>query len=173
MTNAPAPGWYQDPELAGRLRYWDGNQWTEHLAAAQNASPTYPVASGFYQPSGQHVTLFNNPYQLPPRTSRRSIENALSTNERVQAAAIDAAMIIPFVVIGLWLAPVLAWVSGDGTAKGHAYHGAALVLALVLGIGFVFWNFVIREITLGTEVLARRKKPIANPEDTPPTADGA
>lgn len=29
---SPAPGWYDDPAHSGRLRYWDGSAWTEHLA---------------------------------------------------------------------------------------------------------------------------------------------
>jgi hypothetical protein len=27
---APAPGWYADPTGGSRLRYWDGQSWTEH-----------------------------------------------------------------------------------------------------------------------------------------------
>lgn len=26
------PGWYDDPDAAGHLRYWDGTQWTTHTA---------------------------------------------------------------------------------------------------------------------------------------------
>jgi len=32
--------WYPDPENPGQLRYWDGNQWTEHRSPVQGASPS-------------------------------------------------------------------------------------------------------------------------------------
>lgn len=42
MTNAQ-PGWYPDPAGdTGKLRYWDGTQWTDHLAEPQPA----PDAAG-------------------------------------------------------------------------------------------------------------------------------
>jgi len=28
----PPPGWYADPALPNRRRYWDGRQWTEHVS---------------------------------------------------------------------------------------------------------------------------------------------
>lgn len=28
----PQPGWYSDPEMRGTRRYWDGYEWTEHIA---------------------------------------------------------------------------------------------------------------------------------------------
>lgn len=36
MTS-PAPGWYSDPAASGSLRWWDGQQWTDHLAPNQSA----------------------------------------------------------------------------------------------------------------------------------------
>jgi Protein of unknown function (DUF2510) len=35
-------GWYQDPEMPGRLRWWDGGQWTDHLTS----SPPVPAMAG-------------------------------------------------------------------------------------------------------------------------------
>lgn len=41
MTNA-APGWYPDAHLAGTVRYWNGEAWTEHVAPAAAAAPPVP-----------------------------------------------------------------------------------------------------------------------------------
>lgn len=35
MVGGPEPGWYQDPDGAGR-RYWDGDRWTDHRLAAES-----------------------------------------------------------------------------------------------------------------------------------------
>jgi uncharacterized RDD family membrane protein YckC len=51
MTQSPA-GWYPEPDPAyagqpGRLRYWDGQRWTEHVHEPEPPQPTppaYPVA---------------------------------------------------------------------------------------------------------------------------------
>lgn len=36
---APVAGWYADPRDAGRLRYWDGTAWTEHVAPSAASAP--------------------------------------------------------------------------------------------------------------------------------------
>jgi hypothetical protein len=37
-----APGWYRDPSQPGALRWWDGERWSEHRAAAP------PVVQPYY-----------------------------------------------------------------------------------------------------------------------------
>lgn len=44
-----APDWYPDPSGSGGLRYWDGQQWTGHLAPGPHQTPyataPYPTAT--------------------------------------------------------------------------------------------------------------------------------
>jgi hypothetical protein len=68
----PAPNWYPDPAGSGGMRYWDGSQWTQHLAPpppvaeAPGAYPpattpaayppaTHPAYSPYYYPPGPHL----------------------------------------------------------------------------------------------------------------------
>jgi hypothetical protein len=43
VSNQPTPGWYDDPEYPGYLRYWDGGGWSEHRSPK---SPTIPSKQG-------------------------------------------------------------------------------------------------------------------------------
>ena len=46
LMTTPA-GWYPDPSNAAQQRYWDGNQWTEHVhpvAAATEQAAQYGAA---------------------------------------------------------------------------------------------------------------------------------
>ena len=36
----PPPGWFPDPARAGTVRWWDGHNWTHHLAPAPHTGPT-------------------------------------------------------------------------------------------------------------------------------------
>lgn len=57
---APIAGWYDDPRDASRLRYWDGDAWTEHLTpnpqAPAAAQWSYPAAPPAQQQTWQYGT---------------------------------------------------------------------------------------------------------------------
>jgi len=52
VTNATPPGWYPDPWNRSAQRFWDGGQWTDHvaLAAAPGARPRLPEGAPVYGP---------------------------------------------------------------------------------------------------------------------------
>lgn len=60
MTQQPVAGWYPDPDPAfsnrpGRLRYWDGSAWTEHIHEPPVAAtpPPFPADAGMPQSAGE------------------------------------------------------------------------------------------------------------------------
>ena len=60
MTN-PVANWYPDPHDPNQLRYWDGQQWTEHRAPRQppeqpRQSPAEPVAAPSAVPAASPAT---------------------------------------------------------------------------------------------------------------------
>ncbi|TXK14801.1 GmrSD restriction endonuclease domain-containing protein [Microbacterium wangchenii] len=38
----PGPGWYDDPQLSGGTRWWDGREWTQHVAPPAPVVGTLP-----------------------------------------------------------------------------------------------------------------------------------
>ena len=41
-NDAPAAAWYPDPQTPGRVRWWDGTNWTKHVSVPAN--PVTPAA---------------------------------------------------------------------------------------------------------------------------------
>jgi hypothetical protein len=56
------PGWYRDPSDAGRQRYWDGTNWTEHVAPLPPVAPVAPAAPAAPQLAAAQAAA-------PPRTN--------------------------------------------------------------------------------------------------------
>lgn len=52
MTNAPSAGWYGDPTGRFASRYWDGQQWTNHVSSGgANAVDEPPSDMRFVAPA--------------------------------------------------------------------------------------------------------------------------
>ncbi len=61
-TNGVAPGWYADPQDATRYRWFDGQQWTEHVHAGTRqsaASAGYGAGAAAYGAVAQNVAAQN------------------------------------------------------------------------------------------------------------------
>lgn len=66
----PPAGWYPDPEVPGRRRYWDGGRWTDHVdppsppppapgpSGAAQAGPGVPVAQPTSDADARQWALF-------------------------------------------------------------------------------------------------------------------
>jgi len=56
-SQSPAPGWYVDPGVTDRLRYWDGERWTgdylPNVPPGSRQSPYPPAAAPGHQPGPQ------------------------------------------------------------------------------------------------------------------------
>ena len=53
---AIAPGWYADPQMPGTQRYWDGQNWTPHVAPV--AAPLGPAHPPQQNMTGGYVLAF-------------------------------------------------------------------------------------------------------------------
>lgn len=47
MSNVSPAGWYPDPQHTAQMRYWDGTQWTEHVAQGQHGGEPLPASTTF------------------------------------------------------------------------------------------------------------------------------
>jgi hypothetical protein len=71
-TSSQAPaGWYDDPEVEGGTRYWDGQRWTEQRQGSLEPTPDAPPAGWYDDPEVEG--------------ERRYWDGASWTNERMDA----------------------------------------------------------------------------------------
>ena len=67
----PEAGWYDDPENAGQLRWWDGSRWTEQRQPrmdAEDTPPPPPVPGSAVGPA----SMSSSPWDAATRDSGES-----------------------------------------------------------------------------------------------------
>lgn len=133
----PPPGWYQDPQGGGR-RYWDGQQWTDHVEpASAPEAPTTPPPPPGPQPGAA-------PEPPAPQAGRPA-----GAGIRFGARIIDGLLLgIPYSLI---LAAIGVGVAGS---TGESFLFGLLGSAIYLGY-FVYMESS-RGQTLGKQVLNLR-----------------
>ena len=103
--STPVPGWYDDGH--GRQRYWDGAQWTEHVAPAAGTSAT---------PSSQSAP--GAPASLAEPAKRTSLKGLWI------ALIVVGAVVVIGAIVAVCLLLFLPKSSPDQTVRGYnsAWH---------------------------------------------------
>jgi hypothetical protein len=112
-TAQQPPGWYADPQGEAQLRYWDGNQWTEHTQPAQ------PAQGGAPQQGAPR-------YGAPPPAGAGAARPFI-------LGAMGAALIAVIGSVGPW--GTLGPLSTSGTEGGDGY----IVIVCVVIAAALLW----------------------------------
>ena len=139
MSGAPPPGWYPDPWQTAASRWWDGEQWTAHVAPGEGAAGS--VAQAATKPARRQGAAAITPADVGVAVGR----------EAAVALWVRWAVLLP---------PLLGLVSlsgtagalrnvldaaGSGSADGAASDGAAVggqlagMVALATTVGQMLW----------------------------------
>ena len=104
MTEA---GWFDDPEVPGHIRYWDGTNWTAHRA------PIPP-------PTGPAVNY--TPATVPGEPAITTRANAGATDKGPSQLLIVVALAIAVAIGTIW---VVGQSSGTGGTSGNSFPASA------------------------------------------------
>ncbi len=113
MTDPPTPpaDWYPDPEVDGRLRYWDGEHWTDHVHGEVAPEPALPTRADLHHRNDTRPALGT------PHPAKAGLAFLI-------AAGFVAGLYLPFVEGG----SVTLKLSDDGNYIFTFLVGAALIV---------------------------------------------
>ena len=103
---SPAPGWYDDPDHAGMLRYWDGTRWANNWAPSQQPATmpppnNYPDAAAGWWADPQdptYVRWWDGRQWTASRQSRANLQR-LKGRGRSRTVLIGTLMILLILAI--------------------------------------------------------------------------
>ena len=87
--DAPSAGWYPDPELPSRLRWWDGEDWTDirRPRPSDVELPDVPATDPEAASRGM-----SSPYSTPGALSRQDTQQIISEVRDVARSEVDRAV---------------------------------------------------------------------------------
>lgn len=136
MTQAAAD-WYEDPNAPQQLRYWDGQQWTEHVAPKVVAAT--PVAASQGQANAP-VTINNFAIQTTAAAGLPAGVTSTTALLRLAAYLLEGVLVIITLGIGwlIWAATTAPL----GQTPAKRILGQRVVSSTTLmpvGLGKMFW----------------------------------
>ena len=179
MSENPIAGWYEDPTPGSeKLRYWDGDQWTEQYtdapgegtAAAQDTMQTadtvaqhiaQPVAQPVDQTPAEPVVAQPVMYQQPPQYNQQYGQPPLPYNQQYGQPSVSqpgkkngfAVASLVLGIIGLLLAGILinvmAIIFGILGLRNPYLKGMAIAGLILGGVGAI-WSIYLIAVILPT-----------------------
>jgi hypothetical protein len=125
-VTVPGPGWYEDPQDAKLVRWWDGTRWSEHThdRAPQSAPVSDSAATEIpaepYVPMGGYGTTQVVEPQLTHKEKDRQTRKNNSLAYTGTVLALVGFLFNPFAILSI-LGIVF---SSIGLAKSHELAGA-------------------------------------------------
>jgi hypothetical protein len=151
-------GWYSDPAGdATKLRYWDGNNWTEQLMDAATSQAATPSANPYETTitTPTYPTDQNQPYGQQQPYQTQYVQPVPVGKD--QSGLATAAMVLGIIgLVGAWIMPLLGYVLGilavtlgtKGRNSSKAKFGTAGVILGIITLVFACLDHIISIVWL-------------------------
>jgi hypothetical protein len=164
----PAAGWYGNPQIPGRERWWDGNAWTEHYraetaSAAALSSTACPacgsedikslriihehgtstgrgISTGWVQGAGSQPGHLAQ-FNTTTRTVTEAARKAAPPRKRWNG--------IVLIVIGAVVAIIAAWLGSSLTADTDGTFTSGVIIVVAIGVLLVIGGFILTVFDAG------------------------
>jgi hypothetical protein len=163
VSNA-TPGWYPDPWNPSAQRFWDGAQWTDHVAVATGSGsrPRLPEGAPIYGPFiwvlalipliGGFAVWFIHVDVTPFVDYLRQVQQAADAGQSAPVEPPDAGS---FLGPSYWLTTVVGWVSVIGAIVLAYFDWRRLGRLGVVRPFHWTWAFFAVGVSIGVYVIGR------------------